>query len=161
MEKDICETAFHDHDGYKYEFNRAGVGLTVLPAAFIISKRAPNIANRYAISWLDKTFMSAYPWKGHSETSKSMPTKMLATNLSEKFGMCIYAGSHQESLGMFVHCTRVRSSVSKIEGINRIPRPTEAKELRIFLGITATKDMTVCSLRRLLSRQATVTRGGT
>ena len=58
-EKDKHKTAFRGADGKLWEFNRAGFGLTVLPAAFTrIVKTALTPPEESVVSWLDDIFIT-------------------------------------------------------------------------------------------------------
>ena len=65
-EKDKHKTAFRDADGRLWEFNRAGFGLTVLPAAFTrVVKTALEPLEDDVVSWLDGILVSSRTWDAH------------------------------------------------------------------------------------------------
>lgn len=59
--KDKYNMTFRDTDSRLYELNRAGLDLTVLPAALPrIAKRTLDTANTYVVSSPDGTLISTY-----------------------------------------------------------------------------------------------------
>ena len=100
-EKDRPKTAFRDADGQLHEFNRAGFGLTVLPAAFtrVVKKAlAPPLPG--VDSWLDDIIIASRDWKEHLATLKEVFTRLLKAKLSVNFSKCHFAAPCQEFLGM-------------------------------------------------------------
>lgn len=60
-EKEKFETAFRDSDGHLWKFNRAGLGLTVLPAACTrTDKRTLGTIDPDVVSWIDDILISTY-----------------------------------------------------------------------------------------------------
>ena len=61
-EKDKHKTAFRDADERLWKFNRAGFGLTVLPAAFTRVVEPPEDD---VVSWLDDILVFSRTWEAH------------------------------------------------------------------------------------------------
>ena len=136
-EKDRPKTAFRDADGQLHEFNRAGLGLTVLPAAFTrIVKKALALPLPGLDSWLDDILLASYSWEQHLAALREAFTRLLNAKLSVNFAKCRFAASSQEFLGMVIDCTGIRPAPSKLEAVSKMPRPRTVGELRAFLGLT-------------------------
>ena len=72
-EKDKHKTAFRDADGQLWEFNRAGFGLTILPAAFTrIVKTALAPPEEFVVNWLDDILITNTTWEEHLDTVQSI-----------------------------------------------------------------------------------------
>ena len=135
-EKDKHKTAFRDADGQLWEFNRAGFGLTVLPAAFTrMVKTALVPPEEAVVSWLDDILITTSTWEEHLDTIHRVFRKLRTAGLSVNFAKCKFAASAQEFLGMMVDINGIRAP-SKMEAVAKMPRPTNIEELRAFLGLT-------------------------
>ena len=136
-EKDKHKTAFRDADGRLWEFNRAGFGLTVLPAAFTrVVKTALEPPEDDVVSWLDDILVSSRTWEAHINLLRTVFQKLVNARLSVNFAKCNFAAPSQEYLGMVVDSTGIRPAPSKLEAVINMPRPTNVEELRAFLGLT-------------------------
>ena len=136
-EKDKHKTAFRDADGQLWEFNRAGFGLTVLPAASTrIVKTALAPPEESVVSWLDDILITNTTWEEHLDTIHRVFRKLRTAGLSVNFAKCNFAASAQEFLGMMVDINGIRPAPSKMEAVAKMPRPTNIEELRAFLGLT-------------------------
>ena len=136
-EKDKHKTAFRDADGQLWEFNQAGFGLTVLPAAFTrIVKTALAPPEESVVSWFDDILITSTTWEEHLETIHRVFRKLTTAGLSVNFAKCNFAASVQVFLGMMVDINGIRPAPSKIEAVAKMPRPTNIEELRTFLGLT-------------------------
>ena len=135
-EKDRFKTAFRDADGMLWEFNRAGFGLSVLPAAF--SRRVKSALGHIdgVFSWLDDILIASSTWEEHLATITLVFTRLLAAGLSVNFAKCIFGAASQEFLGMIIDSTGIRPSPSKLQAIAEMSRPQTVEELRTFLGMT-------------------------
>lgn len=135
-EKDRFKTAFRDADGLLWEFTRAGLGLTVLPAAF--TRRVKNALGYLlgVFSWLDDILIASDTWEGRSATLTTVLHRLLAAGLSVDFAKCIFGASFQEFLGMVIDRTGIRPAPSKMDAIVNMPRPSTVEGLRTFLGMT-------------------------
>ena len=135
--KDKPKAAFRDADGQLHEFNRAGFGLTVLPAAFtrvVKGALAPPLPG--VESWLDDILIASYDWDEHLATLREVFTRLLRARLSVNFAKCIFGVPSQEFLGMIIDCTGIRPVPSKLAAVSAMPRPQNVGELRAFLGLT-------------------------
>ena len=136
-EKGKHKTDFRDADGQLWEFNRAGFGLTVLPAAFTrIVKTAPAPPEESVVSWLDDILITNTTWEEHLDTIHNVFIKLRTAGLSVNFVKCKFAASAQVFLGMMVDINGIRPAPSKMEPVAKMPRPTNIEELRAFLGLT-------------------------
>ena len=117
-EKDKHKTAFRDADGQLWEFNRAGFGLTVLPAAFTrIVKTALAPPEESVVSWLDDILITNTTWEEHLDTIHRVFRKLRTAGLSVNFAKCNFAASAQEFLGMMVDINGIRPAPSKMEAV--------------------------------------------
>ena len=96
-ENDKEKTAFRDADCQLHEFNRAGFGLTVLPAAFTrVVKRAHAPPIPGVESWLDDILIASTTWEEYLATLKDVFFRLLKARLSLNVAKCSFAASHQE-----------------------------------------------------------------
>ena len=124
------KTAFRDADGQLWEFNRAGFGLTALPAAFTrMIKPALAPPEESVVSWLDDILITNTTWKEHPDTIRRVFGKLRKADLSVNFAKCNFAG-------MIVDINGIRPAPSKMEAVAKMPRPTNIEELRASLGLT-------------------------
>ena len=135
-EKDRHKTAFRDADGLLYEFNRAGFGLAILPAAFTRRVKTALGGIDGVFSWLDDILIASETWEEHLTTLTLVLNRLLAAGLSVNFAKCIFGAASQEFLGMIIDCTGMRPAPSKLDAIARMPCPRTVEDLRTFLGLT-------------------------
>ena len=136
-EKDKHKTAFRDADGQLWEFNRAGFGLTVLPAAFTrIVKAGLAPPEESVVSWLDDILITNTTWEEHLDTIRRVFVKLRKAGLSVNFTKCNFAASAQALLGTMVDINGIHPAPCKMEAVAKMLSPTNIEELRAFLGPT-------------------------
>ena len=124
-EKDKHKTAFRDADGQLSEFNRAGFGLTVLPAAFTrIVKTALAPPEESVVSWLDDILITNTTWEEHLDTIHNVLRTLRTVGLSVNFVKCNFAASAQVFLGMMVDIKGIRAAPSRMEAVAKMTRRT-------------------------------------
>ena len=135
-EGSIYKTAFVTPDGH-YEFLRMPFGLTNAPATF---QRLINIvlgALRFYIAfpYLDDIIIPAASILEALQRLELVLKKLCEYNLTLRLSKCRFFQRSVTYLGREISADGVRPSKTKVEAVSNYPTPTNAKQVRQFIGL--------------------------
>ena len=136
-EPDEEKTTFKTHSGH-FQFRVRPFGVTNGPPEFqclMNSIFAP--ANRkYVITFLDDILVFSTTWEEHLEHLRSVLQTLREHQLFVKLSKCSFAQTEIQYLGHVISSEGVATDPEKTRAMEQWPQPTNATELRGFLGLT-------------------------
>ncbi|XP_061705289.1 uncharacterized protein K02A2.6-like [Cydia pomonella] len=122
------------HKGY-YTYNRMPFGISTAPSIFQhyldkLLEGLPNVA-----VYFDDIAVTGKNDKDHLETLRTVFERLEQAGLKVNLKKCTFLQPEVEYLGHTIDKNGVRPTKSKIEAISKSSPPTNAKELRSFLGL--------------------------
>ena len=131
-----AKTAFVTPFG-KYEFNKVPFGLAQAPAYFqeLIHKVIGNVP--YAMGYLDDIIIFIKTEEEHLQHIADIFEKLHKAGLKLKLSKCSFLQKELQYLGHLVSEEGVQPLPEKLESIQNMPAPRNAKEVKQFLGLVS------------------------
>jgi hypothetical protein len=136
-ESDEEKTAFKTHSGH-FQFRVMPFGLTNAPATFQCLMNivfAPFI-RKSVIVFLDDILVYSASWDTHLENLRQVLLTLRQNKLFAKLSKCAFAQTCISYLGHIISKDGVATDPEKTAAMDKWPIPTNATELRGFLGLT-------------------------
>lgn len=136
-ENSIEKTAFVTCDGH-YEFLRMPFGLTNGPAVFqqLINTVLGNLKNTIAFPYIDDIIIPAETIEEGFDRLKQVLTKLRQHKLTLKISKCEFFKTEISYLGREISSAGVKPGKHKLNAVLNIPRPTNVRQIRQFLGLS-------------------------
>ena len=135
-EQDVPKTAFRTRYGH-YEFLVMSFGLTNAPAAFmdLMNRVFKPYLDRFVIVFIDDILVYSKSREEHEQHLRLVLQTMREKQLYAKFSKCEFWLSSVTFLGHVVSKDGIQVDPSKVETVQKWPRPTSVTEVRSFLGL--------------------------
>ena len=138
MHPDHCQkTAFSTDRGH-FEFLRVPFGLKGAPATFqrLMNSVLTGLNGIKAFVYLDDIIVYALNLEDHSRKLKEVFNRLRESNLKLQPSKCSFMRKEVNYLGHVITDKGVRPNPQKIECVVKFPTPTNAKEIKSFLGLS-------------------------
>ncbi|KAL5570722.1 hypothetical protein UlMin_020319 [Ulmus minor] len=135
-ESDIPKTAFRSRYGH-YEFLVMSFGLTNAPAAFmdLMNRVFKEFLDRFVIVFIDDILVYSKSTKEHEEHLRLILQTLRDHQLFAKFKKCEFWLNQVAFLGHVISKDGVAVDPSKVEAVENWKPPSNASEVRSFLGL--------------------------
>nr|AAC26240.1 contains similarity to reverse transcriptases (PFam: rvt.hmm, score: 116.22) [Arabidopsis thaliana] len=135
-EADVRKTAFRTRYGH-FEFVVMPFGLTNAPAAFmrLMNSVFQEFLDEFVIIFIDDILVYSKSPEEHEVHLRRVKEKLREQKLFAKLSKCSFWQREMGFLGHIVSAEGVSVDPEKIEAIRDWPRPTNAVEIRSFLGL--------------------------
>lgn len=136
-EGDEEKTAFKTHHGH-FQFRVMPFGVTNGPPTFqcLMNSVFEGPNRKFVISFLDDILVFSRTLQAHVEHLRTVFTILRQHQLYAKESKCSFAQPQIEYLGHVISRDGVATDASKTSAMQAWPTPTNATELRGFLGLT-------------------------
>ncbi|KAL4112118.1 hypothetical protein QTP88_015966 [Uroleucon formosanum] len=138
MHPDHChKTAFSTDKGH-FEFLRVPFGLKGAPATFqrLMNSVLTGLNGIKAFVYLDDIIIYALNLEDHSRKLKEVFDRLRESNLKLQPSKCSFLRKEVNYLGHVITDKVVRPNPQKIDCVVKFPTPTNAKEIKSFLGLS-------------------------
>ncbi|KAL4153828.1 hypothetical protein QTP88_001661 [Uroleucon formosanum] len=138
MHPDHChKTAFSTDKGH-FEFLRVPFGLKGAPATFqrLMNSVLTGLNGIKAFVYLDDIIIYALNLEDHSRKLKEVFDRLRESNLKLQPSKCSFLRKEVNYLGHVITDKGVRPNPQKIDCVVKFPTPTNAKEIKSFLGLS-------------------------
>lgn len=135
-EGDEYKTAFHTHHGH-FEFTVMAFGLTGAPATFQaeMNRTLSPLLRRCALVFFDDILIYSRSYSDHLSHLQQVLQLLSDNHWKVKISKCAFAQPNIQYLGHVISAAGVATDNTKIEAVQGWPIPTDAKQLRSFLGL--------------------------
>ncbi|CAM8944567.1 unnamed protein product [Rhodiola kirilowii] len=135
--EDTHKTTFQTHDGH-FEFLVMPFGLTNAPSTFqaAMNDMFRPILRKYVLVFMDDILVYSPSWGEHMKHLKVVFQHLSDHAFLAKASKCKMTLQRVQYLGHYISGKGIEVDPSKIEAMQRWPRPTNLKQLRGFLGLT-------------------------
>ncbi|KAL5567050.1 hypothetical protein UlMin_030214 [Ulmus minor] len=135
-ESDIPKTAFRSRYGH-YEFLVMSFGLTNAPAAFmdLMNRVFKEFLDRFVIVFIDDILVYSKSAEEHEEHLRLILQTLRDHQLFAKFKKCEFWLNQVAFLGHVISKDGVAVDPSKVEAVENWKPPSNASEVRSFLGL--------------------------
>jgi hypothetical protein len=136
QEKDVQKTAFRTRYGH-YEFLVMPFGLTNAPAAFMdmMNRIFRELVERCVVVFIDDILIYSKSQEEHEEQLRTVLSILRKHQLFAKFKKCEFWLDNVAFLGHVVTKEGIAVDPGKVEAVVNWVRPTNAHEVRSFLGL--------------------------
>ena len=136
-EEDESKTVFKTHHGH-FQFRVMPFGLTNAPATFqcLMNAIFGKYVRKFVIIFLDDILVFSETMEEHLEHLRIVFKLLRAHQLYVKESKCTFACDHIDYLGHVISKEGVATDKEKTQAMEQWPTPTNATELRGFLGLT-------------------------
>jgi hypothetical protein len=136
-EEDEEKTAFKTHHGH-FHFRVMPFGLTNAPATFqcLMNSIFSDYTRKFVIIFLDDILVYSATLQDHQEHLRLVLARLRQHQLFAKASKCSFAQDRIEYLGHMISKEGVATDAAKTQAMQDWPPPTNATELRGFLGLT-------------------------
>ncbi|XP_044326440.1 uncharacterized protein [Triticum aestivum] len=136
-EEDETKTAFKTHHGH-FQFRVMPFGLTNAPATFqcLMNAIFSKYVRKFVIIFLDDILVFSEMMEEHIEHLRIVFELLRAHQLFVKESKCSFACDHIDYLGHVISKEGMATDKDKTQAMEQWPTPTNATELRGFLGLT-------------------------
>jgi len=138
MHPDHChKTAFSTDKGH-FEFLRVPFGLKGAPATFqrLMNSVLTGLNGIKAFVYLDDIIIYALNLEDHSRKLREVFDRLRESNLKLQPSKCSFMRKEVNYLGHVITDKGVRPNPQKIDCVVKFPTPTNAKEIKSFLGLS-------------------------
>jgi hypothetical protein len=131
---DICAFAFGSRT---LAFTRSPQGLNGSPMKFsqLMYKVLGPFYAKGVCNYLDDTVLFTKTYDEHLHLLDNVLSRFKEANLKLYAKKCIFAAQQVEFLGMQINSDGIVPSERHVDAVKTYPRPTNVKELRVFLGL--------------------------
>ena len=135
-EEDIPKTAFRTRYGH-YEFTVVPFGLTNAPATFqaLMNDTFRDMLDTCVIVYIDDILVYSQDLATHLRTLDQVLQRLQESKLFAHRAKCAFCQDRVEFLGHIVSAQGVEADGRKLSIIEEWPTPTDAHEVRSFLGL--------------------------
>lgn len=135
--EDEEKTAFKTHHGH-FHFRVMPFGLTNAPATFqcLMNSIFADYTRKFVIVFLDDILVYSNTLQEHEQHLRLVLARLRQHQLFAKASKCSFAQPKIEYLGHVISKDRVATDPEKTKAMQVWPTPTNATELRGFLGLT-------------------------
>lgn len=135
-EEDAQKTAFSTPFGH-YEFKRMPFGLKNAPATFqrLMDRVLSGLQGIELFVYLDDIVIYASSLTEHNQKFNKLAERLRSANLRLQPDKCEFLRKEVTYLGHIISEQGVRPDPQKIEAVKNFPRPTNAKNIKQFLGL--------------------------
>lgn len=133
-DQDIEKTAFRTHEGL-YEFLVLPFGLTNAPAAFQREMKAIFDRLPFVLVYLDDILIYSNSQEEHVQHLKQVLQLLRINKLYAKLSKCEFLTDKAKFLGHVIGPNGIQADPDKVSAIEKWPVPTDAAQLRSFLGL--------------------------
>ena len=160
-EEDIPKSAFRTRYGH-YEFIVMPFGLTNAPAAFmdLMNRVFKEFLDKFVIVFIDDILIYSKTQAEHERHLRTVLQTLRKHQLYAKFSKCEFWLDHVTFLGHVISKEGVMVDPAKIEAVSKWKRPTNASEIRSFLGLAGYYRKFVENFSKLAMPLTTLTRKG-
>lgn len=126
--------AISTHKGY-YQYNRMPFGISTAPSIFqnFLDQLLGDIPN--VAVYFDDIALTGKSLNEHLQTLSTVLTRLKTAGLKVNLKKCNFLQKDIEYLGHTIDRNGIRPTKKKIDAITKASEPTNAKELRSFLGV--------------------------
>ena len=137
LEESAKEKTAFSYPGGHYEFNVMPFGLTNAPATFqrLMERVLTRLAHTQCLSYLDGIIVFGTTFNDHLSHLEHVLTKLGEAGLRLKPSKCHFTLPQVQYLGYLISKDGVQPDPSKVEAVTSYPTPSNATEVREFLGI--------------------------
>jgi hypothetical protein len=159
QEKDVQKTAFRTRYGH-YEFLVMPFGLTNAPAAFMdmMNQIFREFVDRCVVVFIDDILIYSKSWEEHEEHLRTVLSVLRKHQLFAKFKKCEFWLDKVTILGHVVTKEGIAVDPGKVEAVVNWVRPSNAHEVRSFLGLVGYYKRFVEGFSRLAAPLTKLTR---
>lgn len=133
---DSPKTAFSTPNGH-YEYTRMPFGLKNAPSCFqrMMNTVLVGLTNTQCFVYLDDVVLYGSTLDDHNRKLKNIFSRLRENNLKLQPDKCEFLRKSCEYLGHVISSEGVRPNPNKIDTIDRVIRPKNQKQVKIFLGL--------------------------
>ena len=137
LEESAKEKTAFSYPGGHYEFNVMPFGLTNAPATFqrLMERVLTGLTHTQCLSYLDGIIVFGTTFDDHLSHLEHVLTKLGEAGLRLKPSKCHFTLAQVQYLGYLISKDGVQPDPSKVEAVTSYPTPSNATEVREFLGI--------------------------
>lgn len=130
------KTAFSTPDGH-YEYTRMPFGLRNAPACFqrSMNKTLMGLTNRQCFVYIDDVVIYGSSLEDHNRKLINVLSRLRENNLKLQPDKCEFLRKSVEYLGHVISEKGVCPNPNKIECIKQISKPSNQKQIKMFLGM--------------------------
>ncbi|KAI4295098.1 hypothetical protein MLD38_040632 [Melastoma candidum] len=135
-EEDIPKTAFRTRYGH-YEFRVMPFGVTNAPAVFmgLMNQVFRPYLDQFVIVFIDDILVYSKSKDEHKEHLTIVLKTLRENKLYAKLSKCEFWLEKVAFLGHVISATGIEVDPTKVEAVEKWPRPTTISEIRSFLGL--------------------------
>lgn len=137
LEADEAKTTFKTHHDH-FQFHVMPFGLANAPGTFqdLMNVIFAAPIRKFVIIFLDDILVFSEAMEEHEQHLRIVLELLLEHQLYAKLSICSFAQDHIDYLGHVISKDRVATNSGKTQAMVNWPTPTNATELREFLGLT-------------------------
>ena len=160
-EGDIPKSAFRTRYGH-YEFVVMPFGLTNAPAAFmdLMNRVFKEFLDKFVIVFIDDILIYSKTRDQHEKHIRTVLQTLKQHQLYAKFSKCEFWLDRVAFLGHVISKDGIMVDPAKVEAVSNWKRPTNASEIRSFLGLAGYYRKFVADFSKLAMPLTTLTRKG-
>jgi len=135
-EEDVPKTAFNTHIGH-YEFKVLSFGLSNGPSCFqnLMNDVLGPVLGKYCLVYMDDILIYSQNMEDHLVHVEAVLKLLVENKLYAKLSKCKWAQSSTKFLGHEICAEGIKVDPRKVEVVRDWPTPTNATELRSFIGL--------------------------
>jgi len=135
-EEDVPKTAFNTHIGH-YEFKVLSFGLANAPSLFqsLMNEILGPVLGKYCLVYMDDILIYSRTMEEHLVHVEAVLKLLVENKLYAKLSKCRWAQSSTGFLGHVIGEDGIRVDPRKVEVVKEWPTPSNAGELRSFIGL--------------------------
>lgn len=129
-------TAFRTEDGL-FQFKRMPFGLTNAPASFqrMMNALVAGLKGLHLQVFIDDVCIATKNWAEHISTLDKFLKVVIKSNLKLKASKCIFGAAKIVFLGHEISKQGIRQDPDKLKAIEKLPQPTNPKEVQRVMGL--------------------------
>lgn len=127
-------TAISTHLG-TFAFRRTPYGLSCIPEKFQKLMEETLRGLKHTVVFLDDICVTGVDRESHMRHLRAVIERLAEVGLTVKLEKCKFLQKQVSYLGFIIDKDGLRPDASKVEAINKAPRPTNVTQLKAFLGL--------------------------